>query len=197
MRNVSLCSSIDFEREVISHWNNKRLLARSLLFLSAESTQIRPTRVFFLFLSYFSRNSDDQIDLKCSQVCYFMLMLGYTKWEYWYLTVTKHVRCLQTTCYRILYLGHKINPHEAKYCCPEVQFQMSYTLAHENIYPSMENGNQNDSLTVTILSLGRHGHFYKGEDSRPLKTRNKKRLNNSGIHCKGGAGTTWWGRPHW
>ena len=58
MRNGSLWSSIDFEMEVISHLNNKRLLARSLLFLY-ESTQIRPTRVFFL--SSFSHNSDDQL----------------------------------------------------------------------------------------------------------------------------------------
>ena len=58
VRNGSLWSSIVFEKEVISHKNNKRLLARSLLFLS-ESTQIRPLRVFFL--SSFSHNFDDQL----------------------------------------------------------------------------------------------------------------------------------------
>ena len=31
------------------------------------------------------------IELKYSQTCYFMLMLGYTKWEDWFLTITKRV----------------------------------------------------------------------------------------------------------
>ena len=45
-----------------------------------ESKQLRVTRVFFL--SLLSRNFDDRLKLNLSQVCYFMHMLRYTKWEY-------------------------------------------------------------------------------------------------------------------
>ena len=31
---------------------------------------------------------------KFFQICYLMHMLRYTKWEYWYLTITKGVQCL-------------------------------------------------------------------------------------------------------
>ena len=68
MGNDSLWSNVDFEKEVFSHWNIKRLLAWCLLFLS-ESTQIRPTRVFF-FLSSFSRNFDDQLSQYWGLLCY-------------------------------------------------------------------------------------------------------------------------------
>ena len=61
----------------------KRLLARSLLFLS-ESTQIRPTRVFFL--SSFSRNFDDQLSPNFHR----LVIL----WLYWSLTITKHIPSL-------------------------------------------------------------------------------------------------------
>ena len=41
------------------------------------------------------------IESKFSQVCYFMHMLGYTKWEYWSLRITK---CVQA--FKRLRLGH-------------------------------------------------------------------------------------------
>ena len=53
--------------------DSKRLLARSLLFLS-ESTQIHPTMVFFL--SLFSRNFDDRLSPNFDRLVIFMHMMG-------------------------------------------------------------------------------------------------------------------------
>ena len=41
------------------------------------------------FLSLFSCNFDDQLSQNFHRPYYFRHMLGYTKWEYWSLTITK------------------------------------------------------------------------------------------------------------
>ena len=45
---------------------------------------------YFIIISQLRR----PIELKFSQVCYFMYMLSYTKWEDWSLTINNSVRCL-------------------------------------------------------------------------------------------------------
>ena len=42
-------------------------------------------------LSLLSCNFDDHVELKFSQVCYYMQMLRYTKWEHWSLAITNSV----------------------------------------------------------------------------------------------------------
>ena len=68
-----------FEKKLISHLNDKRLEA---FCYASESTQSSATRMFFLLL-IFSSNFGNEF----SQVCYFMHFFGYTKWEYWSLTM--------------------------------------------------------------------------------------------------------------
>ena len=87
VRNGFLWSNIVFVKEVTSHSNIKRLQAWSFLVIIWMHTNCA-TRVFFLLL--FSCNFDiDQLSLNFHR---FVIMLGYTKWEYWSLTITKVVQ---------------------------------------------------------------------------------------------------------
>ena len=51
------------------------------------------TRVFFVLIILLRLLWP--IEPKCSQVCYFLHTLGFTRWEYWSLTFAKRVQCLQ------------------------------------------------------------------------------------------------------
>ena len=79
MRNGSLCSSIAFEKEVFSHQNDTRLLARNPLFLSGSTDKFVQQGCFFL--PSFSCNFDDQFSSNFHRLvilCFNMygLMLG-------------------------------------------------------------------------------------------------------------------------
>ena len=78
MENDSLWSNIVFKKEVISHLNNKRLLARSLLLWKHTNTSNKGVFSFIIFSQLWWL-----IEPKFLQSCYFMLMMGYTKWEHW------------------------------------------------------------------------------------------------------------------
>ena len=71
MRTDSLWSNVVFDKKVISHSNIKRLQLKGVF-----------SFIFLLQLRW-------PVELKFSQICYFMHMLGYAKWEYWSLTITK------------------------------------------------------------------------------------------------------------
>ena len=83
--------SIDFEKEVISHLNNKRLLARSLIIKSLQSVipilkhTNSSNKVLFSLIIF------SQLLWPNFRRLLIMLMLGYTKWEDWSLTTTKRV----------------------------------------------------------------------------------------------------------
>ena len=79
VRNGSLCSSIAFEKEVFSHQNDTRLLARNPLFLSGSTDKFVQQGCFFL--PPFSCNFDDQFSSNFHRLvilCFNMygLMLG-------------------------------------------------------------------------------------------------------------------------
>ena len=79
VRNGSLCSSIAFEKEVFSHQNDTRLLARNPLFLSGSTDKFVQQGCFFL--PSFSCNFDDQFSSNFHRLvilCFNMygLMLG-------------------------------------------------------------------------------------------------------------------------
>ena len=79
VRNGSLCSSIAFEKEVFSHQNDTRLLARNPLFLSGSTDKFVQQGCFFL--PSFSYNFDDQFSSnfhRLVNLCFNMygLMLG-------------------------------------------------------------------------------------------------------------------------
>ena len=68
--------------------NNNRLQLKPLIVhLKAHNVVQRGC----FFLSLFSWTSRTNWAYKCSQVCYFKHMLGYTKWDYWSLTITKRI----------------------------------------------------------------------------------------------------------
>ena len=89
-----------FEKELISH--TKTLQARSLLLGIWKHTCV-PQGCFFWHYSLTTSINNHgtgtpmlkPIESKCSPICYLMhFMLGYIKWEYWSLTITKRVQCL-------------------------------------------------------------------------------------------------------
>ena len=97
MRNGSLWSNVVFEKEVIFHEFDFE--TSDLEFEVSKSSIWKHTTscdkgVFsFIIISQLRQ----PIELKFSQVCYFMHMLRYTKWEDWSLTVTNSVQCLYFT----------------------------------------------------------------------------------------------------
>ena len=70
-----------FEKEVISH---------STYFYASESTQSNAStwRVFYFIILLLSPHFFHKLVVLC------IFMLGYNKWEYWSLAITKRVQCL-------------------------------------------------------------------------------------------------------
>ena len=80
VRNSSLWSDVVFEKEAIS------------LEFDLETSSLEFDSVFsFINISQIRQ----PIDLKFAQVCFFMHMLRYTKWEDWSLTITNIIYCLE------------------------------------------------------------------------------------------------------
>ena len=84
-----------FEKEVISHSNIKRLQLKPYYYAS-ESIHILCNKGVFLFIIFLQLRWP--IESKFSQVSYLSHMLGYVKWEYLSLTITKRVQCFWATC---------------------------------------------------------------------------------------------------
>ena len=99
MRNGSLWSDVIFEKEVIFHEFD--LETSDLEFEVTKSSIWKHTTscdqgVFSnIIISQLWR----PIELKFSQVCYFMHMLRYTKWEDWSLTITNTAHVFKPTAY--------------------------------------------------------------------------------------------------
>ena len=96
MRNGSLWSNVVFEKEVTfdeldfeTSYLDLEVLKSSIW----KHTTLCDKGVFsFIIMSQLRQ----PIDLKFSQVCYFIHMLRYIEWEDWSLTITNSVQCLQT-----------------------------------------------------------------------------------------------------
>ena len=75
----------------VSHSNNDSLM-KPFIFSFWKRTKLCNKVVFpfIILLQLLWR-----IELQFVQVCYFVHMFGYTKWEYWFLTNTKGVHCLK------------------------------------------------------------------------------------------------------
>ena len=101
MRNGSLWSNVVFEKEVIFHefdFETSDLefeVSKSSIWKHQTSCDKGVSS--FIIISQLRR----PIELKFSQVCYFMHMLRYTKWEDWSLTITNSVQCLKSILYSL------------------------------------------------------------------------------------------------
>ena len=95
---LALWSNVVFEKGVISHHNKtKQNFLPGAFYSYLKATILYNKGVIFLQLWW-------PIEFKFSQVCYCMHMLGYTKWEYWSLTITKGVHV-----FKIWIIGHILN----------------------------------------------------------------------------------------
>ena len=94
VRNISLWNNVDIEEEAIFHEFDFK--TSELDFEAPKSSIWKHTTscgkgVFsFIIILQLRR----PIELKFLQVCYFMHILRYTKWEDWSLTNTNSVQCL-------------------------------------------------------------------------------------------------------
>ena len=97
MRNGwALWSNVVFKKEVICHWNIwiwfQDLWIR---FWGLEIKHLKAHNFVWQVCSFIIiLQLRPPIELKFSQVCYFIHVLSYTKWEDWSLTITNCVQCL-------------------------------------------------------------------------------------------------------
>ena len=89
VRNSSLWSDVVFEKDIISP---HKIKIWSLLLYAHENTQSNATRVFFFHYSLASSMTNWAQSFR--RFVIFMHILGRNKWEYWSLTISKGVQCL-------------------------------------------------------------------------------------------------------
>ena len=75
----------------------------------SENTKLRVTSVFFSSIIILQLRRP--MEFKFSQVCYFMRMLRYTKWEDWSLTIIKGVHCFLIKTWHDYSKKRKIKPN--------------------------------------------------------------------------------------
>ena len=97
-----------------------------------------------VFLSLLSRNFDDQLSLKFSQVCYFMHMLRYTKWEDWSMTITKGVQCK-----RAVTAPQNLNLRSQNQICGKLLLPPKTTLLQREPFLTMFYTTKHSPLLVT------------------------------------------------
>ena len=89
VRNGSLWSNVVFKKEVISYSNNERLQLKPFIIHLLKAHKVMQQGC--LCFHYYLATSITNFEFKFLQACYVMHTLGYTKWKYWSLTITKGI----------------------------------------------------------------------------------------------------------